>query len=241
MKAYTAKQGKNDRFLINLYAFLVALAILPVCLFSQSDLNSDAQNTAEISANKEEIALKKNLEEAKKTEVEEISNQFESDEPVYSAPVAQIASNTTTSNTTTQAQPSYIYPNQIAIGGNIIPIFYSSNTAIDAGGQVGLWGSHFMYGHNYSNIFGILAYLPDGTRFTVTLNGETKNYQIVGRAILDYTDPSRPDYAQKHMYSLAVLGAYQGISYDYIMMTCAGQSLGGGNATHRLIVFANEV
>ena len=64
---------------------------------------------------------------------------------------------------------SYQAYDYISIAGNTVPIFYSSNTLIDAGSQVGLYGEHFLYGHNTANVFGGLANLGIGARFTALL------------------------------------------------------------------------
>lgn len=141
------------------------------------------------------------------------------------------ATSITTASATTQTGAS----SYIAINGQTSPIFISSSTSTNAGKSVGLYNGKFLYGHRHSSVFGKLASLGAGSTFTVTLNGQTSSYRVAGKVTLD------KETTQKYMYSLAVLGSYQGVSYDYVLMTCAGESLGNGDATHREIVFANKI
>ncbi len=151
--------------------------------------------------------------------------------------------------------PVYELPvyDQINIAGNTIPIFYSNNTLIDAGNQVGLYGSHFLYGHNSANVFGGLSGMGIGSYFTVTLGGETKTYQVVNTDLQTKShfegDVIRKTVVSgvtvltkmKMMKAITAYGEYNGGRYDYILMTCAGTSYGNGDASHRLILMANEV
>ena len=142
---------------------------------------------------------------------------------------------------------------QINIAGNTVPIFYSDNTLIDAGNQVGLYGKHFLYGHNATNVFGGLSGMNIGDRFTVTLNGVTKTYQVVNYDLQTKSHFEeevtvetkltgvRVVTTMKMMKAITAYGEYDGIRYDYILMTCAGTSYGNGDASHRLILMANEV
>lgn len=144
-------------------------------------------------------------------------------------------------------------PDSIYIAGNDIPIFHSSNTMIDAGNEVGLYGSHFLYGHNTAHVFGGLRYLGVGDRFTVTLDGVTRTYQIMNTDTREKSYFEGSFYRQKKMPGMVVFepvrvmnaitsnGEYQGQYYDYIIMTCAGTSYGNGDASHRLILMANEI
>ena len=123
-------------------------------------------------------------------------------------------------------------PNSIQIAGLSIPVFYSSDTRIDAGNKVALFRTNFLYGHNSANVFGRLASLPVGSTFKLTLGGTTKTYRIVKRITLTKAD------ANKHIYDIA-FGKFQNVQYSYSLMTCAGRALAGGDATHRLVLFAN--
>ncbi len=119
----------------------------------------------------------------------------------------------------------------ITIAGRQLAIFRSNSTNIDAGSRVGLIGK-LLYAHNYASIFGPIGSLPAGSKFQVTLNGQTKSYTITKTVTLEKAEVT------KYMSAL-LRGEYRGKTYDYVLMTCAGQDLGGGDASHRTLVFAN--
>lgn len=103
--------------------------------------------------------------------------------------------------------------------------------------------NQYIFAHNSANLFGGLKNLANGTRFSVTIGGKTTNYQISKKVVYcDYSNPSHPcsNYSEPvlNMYD-AVKPARQGA--DLALMTCAGSSIGGGDATHRLMVFAKRV
>ena len=159
-----------------------------------------------------------------------LSQSYKSATTAKTYRAAATSRNTSKASAVTAAAPS----SYISINGQSSPIFISSNTTINAGKSVGLYNGKFLYGHRGSSVFGKLAGIGAGSTFSVTLNGQTSNYRVVGKVTLD------KETTQKNMYALAVLGSYQGVSYDYVLMTCAGESLGNGDATHREIVFANK-
>ena len=125
----------------------------------------------------------------------------------------------------------------ITLAGHSIPIFRSTNTKIDAGSRVGFYGSGFLYGHN-ATVFGPLGSVQT---FSVTLNGATKNYSVVKQITLPKTCESSSECAEKYMGSLTKNQSYRGKTYSLVLMTCAGTPIPPTDATHRLIVFANEI
>lgn len=207
---------------ISLLVFLVALGLVPASFIS----NANAENTERVTerattvVDNPEIKTENIIPEI---EIAEISEDYLAD---Y---------------------------DRIEIAGNTVPIFYSSSTLIDAGSQVGLYGGHFLYGHNTANVFGGLSQMGIGDYFTVTLGGETKTYQVVnqdlqakshfeGEVIRQTTVSNmRVLTSMKIMKAITAYGEYNGNYYDYILMTCAGTSYGNGDASHRLILMANEV
>ncbi|MFV0485269.1 MAG: sortase domain-bontaining protein [Candidatus Saccharimonadales bacterium] len=90
---------------------------------------------------------------------------------------------------------------------------------------------------------GGLSSLPVGTKFSVTVNGATTNYQVSKKQVYcDYSNPTHPC----SNYSEPVLNMYDAINparqgANLALMTCAGSSIGNGDATHRLIVYATRV
>lgn len=224
----TRKEVLVRRYHVSALMFLLALGLLPASLLS----NGAAAETVvtEKAAEQTEVPTSEAMEAISKVEVAEIAEDFE----IYVAPAVQVY-------------------DQINIAGNTIPIFYSSNTLIDAGSQVGLYGNHFLYGHNTANVFGGLSSMGVGSRFTVTLGGTTKTYQVMGSdlqtkshfeedVIIKATVAGVTQrYQMKMMRAITSYGAYGGNYYDYILMTCAGTSYGNGDASHRLVLLANEV
>lgn len=278
----TKKMTLMRRYYTSLVVFLLALGIVPVSLATSSSASgTKTQSTESISEpfkldenlklgkidivpETTPIAVVKPKVETVKAEDEVAEPKTEMSEPkvevadsetkeveayetpVYETPVYE------TVYTYTYEEPVTVY-DQINIAGNTVPIFYSDNTLIDAGSQAGLYGSHFIYGHNTANVFGGLANLSIGSRFTVTLSGVTKTYQIVNSDLQTKTHfegetihRSKLDGVtvltkMKIMKAITAYGEYNGKYYDYILMTCAGTSYGNGDASHRLILMANEV
>lgn len=92
--------------------------------------------------------------------------------------------------TTSVATPLSDY---ISIAGTNIPIFASSDPGIDAGNQVGHYGTLY-YGH-VDRVFGFLASLPAGTTFTITEGGQTTTYTIVHTDNVTYTQANNLRYS----------------------------------------------
>ncbi len=168
--------------------------------------------------------------------------------PVQATPTAQ-----------TPATPSVtpapaVKPNQIVIGGRTISMTIVKDTRADAGNHVNMYcGSNaacnkFIYGHNSAAVFGNLKNLRVGVdTFTVTLNGVTSTYRIVNKVIYDYELGGNGalrlngDTSINYMNRTAKAKDNNNVQYDLALMTCHGQSLGSGNATQRLVLFANKI
>lgn len=103
--------------------------------------------------------------------------------------------------------------------------------------------NQYIFGHNSANIFGSLGSLPVGTTFSVTTNGQTTNYRISFKEVVcDFSNPAYPC----SNYSEPVLNMYDAVQparrgANLAIMTCAGTSIGNGDATHRLVVYANKI
>ena len=252
------KVTPERRFYVQLAVFLLTLGILPASLLSGDAI---ADTTREVPESTTEVVdAKSQLDYPDETTTVELSEDYQ---PAPEPETTQTVITQTPTQNSTPVQSTGITqtitvtvvapPDQIVIGGNTIPIFYSSNTLTDSGTSAGLYGDHFIYGHNTSDVFGNLASLPNGTRFTVSLNGTTKTYQIVGRDLQEkshfegvtlhktVTSGLTMTTKMKIMTAITRYGEYDGNFYDYIIMTCAGTSYGNGDASHRLVIFANEV
>ena len=209
-----------------------------------------------------EVAQTEEISAAEEVQPDENTNSEVSEEPAYEPQVAYetpvvyeipVAYETPVAyEAPVVYEPPVVY-DQISIAGNNIPIFYSDNTLIDAGSQVGLYGNHFLYGHNTANVFGGLSGMNIGDYFTITLGGQTRTYQVINRDLQTKShfegDVIRKTVVSgvtvltkmKMMKAITAYGEYNGGHYDYILMTCAGTSYGNGDASHRLILMANEV
>lgn len=141
------------------------------------------------------------------------------------------------------AQPTYVAPmNKIQIGGRTIEIINTDNTKNNSGNYVYKYGTKFLYGHNSANVFGVLYNLGAGATFSVTENGQTQNY-VVRQAVIyekvnDYTLKLND---QEIMMSVITRARYAGTNYDLSLMTCYGTMYAGGDASHRLVLFANAI
>ena len=120
------------------------------------------------------------------------------------------------------------YSPSITINGRVLSITDVNNTLIDSGTHVNRIG-HLLYGHNYANVFGDIA---GAGSFTVSEGGNATTYYVRNVVTLTKEETAR-------FMNALVNGAYMGGRYQYILMTCAGQLYGGGDASHRTIVFAS--
>ena len=133
--------------------------------------------------------------------------------------------------------------NNIKIAGRILPIIDVSDTAIDSGDHVNKYGGQFYYGHNNGMVFGGLASLGIGSGFSITYNGVTTNYQVANITTFEKnpsTGQLQLNGAGDLMYPVAQ-AQNNGIQYSIAIMTCAGNLYGNGDASHRLVIFANAV
>ncbi len=148
-----------------------------------------------------------------------------------------------------RSQTTYVAPatqsvevapaNSISVAGRVIPIVDVADTAVDAGDHVNKYGTKFLYGHNTSAVFGNLPSVGVGNVFTVAYGGTTRNYQVQEVQIYEKTSPTQLSVDGRD-YRMSFIANGKG-RYDMVLMTCYGTMLGGGDATHRYVVFANVV
>lgn len=165
-------------------------------------------------------------------------------EPVYEVPIVE---------------PNYVapivQPDHIEIGGKWINVYDVDGTGYDAGNSVyrlvkgTTYNGKFLYGHNSANVFGNLQYLEPGTIFSITINNETFKYKIINKVVFEKSQSTgnlifNGIDDKKFMNNIGKATFYDGsnyTNYDLSIMTCHGQSLGNGDATHRLVIFANKI
>ena len=107
-----------------------------------------------------------------------------------------------------------------------------------------------IYGHNSANLLGSIRSLSVGSTFTITENGTTTTYQVQDSRIFKKTDEktldlctSGYDNCNGGTYYIANIqnASFRGQNYGVALFTCDGTNLGGGDATHRRVVFANKI
>ena len=154
--------------------------------------------------------------------------------PVVSTPVVR-----TVKTTTAKAAAPKQAANRLNIAGRSLTVEYSSSTAIDAGRVVKFYNNKFLYGHNSANVFGFLPSVGVGQTFTLTYNGVTTTYQVMEKVEYAKASPTTLSLNGRE-YSMAYIA--KGMNkYSLTLMTCSGQSLGRGDATHRLVLYANAI
>lgn len=136
---------------------------------------------------------------------------------------------------------TYVAPrirDNITILGKTISVSAVSSTEVDAGNEVKSF-RRMLYGHNSGAVFGNLGNSYVGMTFTVTLSGATKTYRVAEIITFEkISDTALSVDGQKYTMTALVNNAK---GHSLMLMTCAGQSLGHGDATHRLTVFADEI
>ena len=178
-----------------------------------------------------------------KTVIEEEQPSEDQQEPSNNQ-TGGVASSYVQRSTYVQSAPVYTPPaNSISVAGKVIDVVSVSDTSIDAGNHVNKYGDRFFYGHNSANVFGGIVGLGVGSVFSITQNGVTQNYQVVKIVIYEKNASSgRLQLNGSGNYMRQVANAKsEGVQYSVSLMTCYGQSLGGGDATHRFVIFANTI
>lgn len=221
---------KMQKITSPLFSILFLLLSLLAGINSSSFFGTNGQISDKSVINVE----KSKIDTPEKAQIEEVADSFSSN-----------------SGTPAPARNNYTGPSSyFQINGRIIPLFYSSDTTIDAGSAVAKWGDKFYYGHNSSSVFAVLYNVGIGSTFSITENGNTTSYRVAnikyffkknydggGTAI---TKTPEANDNKNYMNSVAA-AKYDGASYDVSLMTCYGDSWGNGDAAQRLVVFANKI
>ena len=106
----------------------------------------------------------------------------------------------------------------------------------------------FVYGHD--NLLGGIKSFQPGSIFTITENGTATTYQVQDTRIFAKTSDTTLELCKSGFddctggtYYISTLAnaTFKGRSYDLTLFTCDGTSLGGGDATHRRVVFATRI
>lgn len=126
----------------------------------------------------------------------------------------------------------------ITINGRTIGITAVDSTTRESGNGVNKIGK-LLYGHNSSAVFGDLDTLTIGSTFTITENGETKTYQVSKITTYEKNPDGRLQLGGSGSYMKAIRD--RALGHSVAIMTCAGTSYGNGDASHRLVIFADII
>ena len=127
------------------------------------------------------------------------------------------------------------YANSISINGKYLELVHVSNPAINAERHVNKYNKMF-YGHNSPEVF---KGIENVSEFSVTENGIVSRYRVMEKHTFEKHSATALSL-NGQVYTMASLANYAW-GYDAIVVTCAGQSLGNGDATHRLLLFVNKI
>ena len=85
--------------------------------------------------------------------------------------------------------------------------------------------------------------LGAGSMFSVTYDGVSRNYVVAKTVIYEKNiETGKLQLNGAGSYMGAVADARnEGVKYDLSLMTCYGVSYGNGDASHRFVIFANEI
>lgn len=94
-----------------------------------------------------------------------------------------------------------------------------------------------VYGHNSSNLLGSLSNRYEGEIFTVTEGGVATNYRV---AVKIWYNKTADGYLEGDPYLMGDI-VDTAMNHSIALMTCAGVSYGNGDASQRLVVYADRV
>lgn len=188
-------------------------------------------------------------------QVEDINSpEFNAVETIIEPEVVETPNTEIIETEATHVAPVITVPaNNITIAGRFIPLIQTSSTEVVYDNAASKYGENFIYGHNTGNVFGLLYVAWAGQTFSVTMDGATKNYIISDIVIYEKNQSNGLLQINGHgNYMNSVAAAIKKTInettsqvdltyYDLSIMTCYGTMLGGGDATHRLVVFAYEI
>lgn len=151
--------------------------------------------------------------------------------------------------TTVTYTPVYVAPtpaapaNHLDIAGRSLTVEYTSDTAVNAGSVVKFYNNRFLYGHNTSYVLGFLPSVGIGQTLSLTYNGVVTYYRVSNKV----------EYAKTSATTLGIGGVTykmghvangydpSEVRHSIVIMTCSGTSYGNGDASHRLVLFADAI
>lgn len=94
-----------------------------------------------------------------------------------------------------------------------------------------------IYAHNTAGLLGNLPTLAIGEVFTITEGGVTRSYRVAATELFEKASNGYLSGSRAVTYQVEI----EARGHSLALMTCAGTPLGGGDATHRYVVFADAV
>ena len=136
------------------------------------------------------------------------------------------------------AAPVAGYAPAVAQVANYTVTTYSADIMINPAGIVKT--GDLIYGHNSWDLMGSLEQRYVGEVFTITEGGVTRSYRVA--AVVKYAKTSDEvyDYLDGDKYLMGDI-VYGAMGHSVALMTCTGEMIGGGDATHRLVVYADAI
>ena len=135
------------------------------------------------------------------------------------------------------AEPAPVATKNYTVSYYVGSIEEYTNTAVNLS-YSGLYKfSKMIYGHNTANLLGNLSSMYIGEQFTVNENGTTNTYQVVN--IVTYRKTADGNLENDRMLMKKI--ATTAMGSDLALFTCAGTMYGNGDASHRLVVYANRI
>ena len=163
--------------------------------------------------------------------------------PEIAASYAKYVSYSIPSSSVSEGYGSASIANYIAISGRNISVVDVGSTAVNAGDHVNKYGPRFYYGHNSGAVFGGLINYGVGSGFSIYYDGVMHNYRVAKVMIFEKNVSNgnlQLNGSGSYMRSVSEARS-EGVQYNVALMTCYGTSYGNGDASHRLVLFANEI
>lgn len=138
--------------------------------------------------------------------------------------------------------PAEILGDCLAFNGRKIPLTEVDSTDRESGDGVNKINK-LIYGHNSASVFAGLDALTAGATFTISLGGAETTYRVFASVIYDKNPDGRLQLNGKGSYMKAIRdrASYNNTPHDLALMTCAGISYGNGDASQRLVIFADAI
>lgn len=125
---------------------------------------------------------------------------------------------------------------KVAQTKNYTVSIFPSGMILDCGNSI-CKTDKLLYAHNSANLFGNLNSIANGEIFTVTENGVVKSYRVAEKVVYEKNADGQLNNNPYLMGNIVK----SAMGHSIALMTCTGTSYGNGDASHRLVVYADAV